>query len=416
MQEFELYRQWQSLTDSGAYPLANGQVLQVIHSGKLNTARGPDFRSARFILNGVTYQGDVECHVRAEDWYRHQHHLDPAFANVLLHVIAPGQETSQPVTHTLSSDPIPTVSLPSFRSPQTERVCAAGSDALPVIHALGRERFLDKSRRLEHLLHTFSAERIFYDMGLTVLGYGGNETGFRMLARHLPWSWFNRFIQTHSQQTIEAVCLGQAGLLHNTPAYSAQLNALFKACQPALEYQPLPGTIWQFAGIRPQNYPSFRLAGWSTLYSRQARPFSTLYERLCDRLPLSELQRFINAFFQFPCPPYWQTHYSFQKERPPAAGSRYCFGVSRINEFLINLVLPLAYALARQSGSAGFAEYVLAFYAGLRQPGLYGRLKRTFPGLASVRRIQAMQGLLHLQQHYCFSKACGLCPLNGKKH
>lgn len=415
MQEFQLYHQWQALAGSKK-DLVNGRHhLQILESGELQTARGPDFRSARFILNGVTYQGDVECHVTTADWYRHQHHLDPAYSNVLLHVVAFIDTHPRPVMHQQRAQNIPTIALPAEMATLSRNVCQAGIEAVADFQELGIESMHQKSTRLEHLLQTFSSEHLFYDLGLQVLGYGCNENGFRLLAERLPWSWFHHFVHKLPQQSMEAICLGQAGLLSEATEYSEKLMFLFRQARPKLEFNSLPNDIWRYSGIRPFNYPDFRLAGWTQLYYMHTSPFSSLNYILSQRLPLNKVRGEIKHFFSIPCSDFWQTHYRLDAQAHKQRISTY-FGKARIAEFLINLVIPLAYAMARKNKSTGFMEYLESFYSHIRLPGLYSQVKKRFPFLANNHRAVVVQGMLFARRTYCSEGSCAKCPIFREKH
>jgi hypothetical protein len=65
----------------------DGRHLRVLQAGQLNSDGGPDVRDAALQIGRVTYHGDVEIHRTLVDWIRHQHHEDPRYNKVVLHVV-----------------------------------------------------------------------------------------------------------------------------------------------------------------------------------------------------------------------------------------------------------------------------------------------------------------------------------------
>ncbi len=106
-----------------ALPLTNGECYQLIYAGRPGGSPGPDIRDA--ILNFSSFHsrsdfaaannrikntiGDVEIHIRATDWFVHQHHTDKRYNNVVLHIVL----ISDNIRPTLRQDGtiIPTCSL-----------------------------------------------------------------------------------------------------------------------------------------------------------------------------------------------------------------------------------------------------------------------------------------------------------------
>src|SRR5688500_3330275 len=67
--------------------LTNGEKLDIIHPGQLNTNQGPDFTEARIRINDTIWIGNIELHITEDDWNKHAHASDPNYQNVILHVV-----------------------------------------------------------------------------------------------------------------------------------------------------------------------------------------------------------------------------------------------------------------------------------------------------------------------------------------
>ncbi len=65
----------------------DGAEIQILSPGMINVSAGPDITGMAILCNGVVLIGDAEFHVYSSEWYHHEHHHDPAYANVLLHIV-----------------------------------------------------------------------------------------------------------------------------------------------------------------------------------------------------------------------------------------------------------------------------------------------------------------------------------------
>lgn len=88
MAERVLQKIWlqQDFVTRGAM-LADGRSLEVSSPGRWNLLGGPDFLQARLKIAGREAVGDIEVHFHASDWQAHGHEANPAYSNVVLHVL-----------------------------------------------------------------------------------------------------------------------------------------------------------------------------------------------------------------------------------------------------------------------------------------------------------------------------------------
>ena len=111
MQEDFLHYVWQhkkmslkSLQTTTQEPI----ILKTV--GLPNVNSGPDFFNAQLSIGTQMWAGNVEIHVKSSDWYVHHHETDPAYDNVILHVV---WEHNTEVFRK-DNTPIPTLELKNY--------------------------------------------------------------------------------------------------------------------------------------------------------------------------------------------------------------------------------------------------------------------------------------------------------------
>jgi hypothetical protein len=214
--EEEIARRWWALPLNVNLPLSNGESCQLLYPGRPGGSPGPDIRDAVLSFTscrsgtgyaGVNSQqaenavGDVEIHMRATDWFAHQHHTDVRYNNVVLHIVLIC-DNSQP---TLRQDGavIPTCSLNDLSSTTRthQPVQWPCHHVIAQIHEeerthlltlAGTLRFEMKTQIFFELLHDARPSDIFsaYDVCLIpalaeALGFGRDRAFFRAAGLHL---------------------------------------------------------------------------------------------------------------------------------------------------------------------------------------------------------------------------------------
>nr|MBP6611244.1 DUF2851 family protein [Paludibacter sp.] len=88
MKESFLHYVWQNKLFAQTDLLTtDGQQIEIVDIGKLNSDSGPDFFNAKVKINDTLWAGNIEIHINASDWHRHNHTTDKSFDTVILHVV-----------------------------------------------------------------------------------------------------------------------------------------------------------------------------------------------------------------------------------------------------------------------------------------------------------------------------------------
>ena len=95
MNEAIMHFIWKNrLLRPGEWYTQSGERIQPYSPGQHNQDAGPDFLGARLRIGALWWTGAVEMHWHAMEWYRHRHQLDPAYNQVVLHVVWEGSQAA----------------------------------------------------------------------------------------------------------------------------------------------------------------------------------------------------------------------------------------------------------------------------------------------------------------------------------
>lgn len=73
--------------DEAPLQTTTAEMVYVLDKGQPNSGSGPDFLMAQIQIGSIRFAGAVELHLSASHWYQHGYHKDPAYDNVILHVV-----------------------------------------------------------------------------------------------------------------------------------------------------------------------------------------------------------------------------------------------------------------------------------------------------------------------------------------
>lgn len=393
----------------------------VLNPGEYNRDSGPDFFNARISIEGTVWAGNVEIHSRSSHFDNHGHQNDPAFNNVILHIVA---ENDKRVFNSKGEE-ILTVEI-TFDSSLFEKytflinnpyIIACQDDIkkldnIPVRHWLNSvliERFQRKSGSILKIFYETGNdwEETFYRMLARYFGFRVNTEPFEMLATALPF----RIIRKHTDNIyqIEALLFGTAGLLEEglfkealSDEYYRNLLKEYTILSAKYSLKPLHGWIWKFSRLRPSNFPTIRLSQLAAMLSITGGLFSRVLEA-------NDIKQ-IKELFEVTASSYWNEHYVFGKKCRDVAKST---GSQATDIFLINAVIPVIFVYGQSRDRQDISERALGFLEKIdaEKNAITAEWKTAGINAESAFYTQA---LLQLRNEYCRKRKCLDCRIGNK--
>lgn len=394
------------------------QAVEVLNPGEHNFDAGPDFSNARIKIGSTTWAGNVEIHLKASDWNTHKHHDDPAYANVILHVVF---ENDMEV---LSSNQksLPTLELKGlinegvykkyfyYLNNKHRIPCEKDIHSItPILMNSWLERlFIERMENKTKILHslykhnTNSLTQTFYQVLAGNFGFKTNEQPFRMLARVLPISILGKHKTSLFQ--IEALLFGCSGLLNLDYAddYPTALLQEFLFLQKKYALTQIDTHLWKFLRLRPGNFPTIRISQFAALIHKSENLFSKVIEtKTVDEL---------SEFFEVKASSYWEDHYTFDKS---ANRKQKALGQSAIENILLNTVVQFMFFYAQIKGKPEVRDRAINLMLHLKPEKNHIISLWKQIGIEAVNAFES-QALIELRNSYCKQKQCLKCNIGTK--
>ncbi len=408
----------QRLFEQHALRTTDGRPVEVLRPGRIQRDSGPDLVDAQLRIDGQLWAGTVEVHLRSSEWNAHGHTRDPAYDNVVLHVV---YEHDTEV-RTMSGHQLPTVELfPRISSdsvalyhslmrgqgfvPCAHRISTVDQSRLgPWLERVLIERLERKTQEVDALYQQLGrdAAETLYHLLARAFGSKVNAEPFGMLAHALPL----RVVLKYRDDALrtEALLFGQAGLLQVdlVDEHARRLQEEHRLLAQLHGLRPAPVAAWKFGRIRPMNFPTVRIAQFAQLLMRCDGDLSQL-------LGTGDLQALFDLL-DVQAGAYWQDRYRFDVPSPVASKR---LGRTAAEHILINAVVPVLFAMGRWQGREELGERALRFLEQLpaERNSLLAGWEALGIGADTAARGQA---LLELKNQYCAPRRCLSCGVGNQ--
>ena len=386
-----------------------GEKIDIIKTGFQNRDSGPDITDAQIRIGNIVWAGNIELHVKSSHWQLHHHQNNPAYSNIILHVVF---YDDNPLVDRYGNA-VPTLVLP-FESKYADvynhlisdlnnEICRCGFKSFgplktsSFLDRLATERIVDKSQAVLETLNRNKGNwtETFWQHLARAFGFGKNSMPFQLLAQSVSFTLLQR--NRHSLDIVMAILYGQAGFFQlerfATPQYD-KIRRMYEYQQLKYSLTPIDPSAWKFSGMRPVNFPNRRLQQLALLAVQNGSIFSTItdtqnIDTVQDIFTFSNKDIKCNVLPSFIVSP---------------------LGNDTVNLLIINLVVPFIYAYSTLYNNDEMAQTAVSFLE--KHPPEKNSVVTKMSHQATVPSSAfESQALLHLYNNYCKPKRCIECQL-----
>lgn len=179
----------------------------------------------------------------------------------------------------------------------------------------------------------------------------------------------------------------------------------------------LQASDWQFFPTRPNNFPTLRISAANSLLDKILKEdlFRSLIQTVKTADNQEEARKRLAGLLTVRSDPFWIHHYDFDQ---PTKREMVALGISRINELLVNAVIPIALLYARIFKDIRVRENTLRLYDSF-PPAQENSLTRLMQqqlvrGRIRIDGVGKQQGLIQLYKYYCVEGRCDDCEIGLK--
>jgi hypothetical protein len=288
------------------------------------------------------------------------------------------------------------------------------------------EKFYQKEFTAHDFAKAEAWQQLMYELIFEALGFSKNKEIMQRVAQSVQVFYLKQFITKHDfSDYAEAALFNIGGLIPEnieapdeaTSEYLKKINVTWNEIKDGYSGKTFNSAQWHFFKLRPQNFPTIRLKGGVTILQRMLKEnligkVLTLFE---SKIGLNKLTNELRSLLVVKGEGFWSNHYVF--DQPANQEIKYFIGVSRADEILVNVVLPVISVYFEVYNKKEASEKVVKLFLNYLQKSennLVCEVSSTLCLKNAWQRSVLYQGMIELFRNYCSREKCMECNI-GKK-
>lgn len=265
-------------------------------------------------------------------------------------------------------------------------------------------------------------EQVFYELVFEALGYSKNKIPMLSLAKAADIK-FLRSIKTNQIILMYESILFHVGNLFNenlkagSSNLSDYINELVQDWDIAkLKYdgKTLEDIEWHFLKLRPQNFPTIRIAGGARFLDLLLNNnlLDVIIKKIKEIHNIEVLINSIRNLFVIKADGYWKNHFVFEK--PIKSEIKYFIGAQRADEIIINVILPFFTVYFDLYNQPVYSKKLLQMYNIFTQKAENKIVTDVAKNLRMEQYLEKTiitQGMIEIFRSYCSKNRCAECKI-----
>lgn len=271
-------------------------------------------------------------------------------------------------------------------------------------------------------------DQILYEGIMEALGYSKNQESFLRLARSVRLKsisdiFINSCLESR-EDIIESMLFGAADLLpvpkkdmdSESKKYIRMLKSIRKECKLTSPNKSLVNSDWQFFRLRPDNFPTVRIAAAARLINKiTLRGFFKSVVQTIKNNETSGKDKYqiIQKMFLIPSDRFWKSHYRFGEKANKEIMT--LIGKNRADDIILNAVIPILMLYARIFKDKEVRQSVIKLFE-ISPVSAENSITKTIAQQIVRERFKLestmlQQGAIQLYKFYCVEGKCSECQI-----
>ena len=296
----------------------------------------------------------------------------------------------------------------------------------PIIRYELDEQFYNRKFTHKDFGNTLIWQQLFYESVFEALGYSKNKDIMRDLAGAVNIDFFNLFRDKENLvNIIESALFNISGLMPNiykipdeeTSEYVKHLVQYWSELKLKYDGRTFKPEQWHFFKLRPQNFPTIRIAGGARILYRILN--QDMIGKLIKKTEIVKDFKKLSGIFRNQIivkgEGFWKKHFVF--DQSAKKDINYFIGLSRADEIIINIVLPFLAVYFEIFGNEGLKQKIIKLYSNYYQISenhLVEEVSSTLKINDAWKRSILYQGILDLYRSYCSRNKCLDCKIGER--